>query len=110
MRVLVCGGRGFADTDAMTAALGPLHPEIVIHGGASGADALAGAWAAGRNVPCMVFPAHWVQGRSAGPRRNAWMVTYGKPDLVVAFPGGRGTENMVRTARAAGVEVRRVVP
>lgn len=29
----------------------------------------------------------------------------GKPDLVVAFPGGRGTADMVQRARAAGVEV-----
>jgi UDP-N-acetylmuramoylalanine-D-glutamate ligase len=28
-----------------------------------------------------------------------------KPDLVVAFPGGRGTADMVAKARAAGVEV-----
>jgi UDP-N-acetylmuramoylalanine-D-glutamate ligase len=29
----------------------------------------------------------------------------GKPDLVVAFPGGRGTANMVEQAKQAGVEV-----
>lgn len=32
------------------------------------------------------------------------MLTDGQPDLVVAFPGGRGTADMVRRARAAGVE------
>jgi hypothetical protein len=32
----------------------------------------------------------------------------GKPDLVVAFPGGRGTANMVKQARAAGVAVMEV--
>jgi formate dehydrogenase assembly factor FdhD len=29
----------------------------------------------------------------------------GKPDLVVAFPGGRGTADMVRKAQTAGVPV-----
>lgn len=29
----------------------------------------------------------------------------GKPDLVVAFPGGSGTADCVRRAKAAGVEV-----
>lgn len=31
-----------------------------------------------------------------------------KPDLVIAFPGGRGTADMVRRARAAGIEVREI--
>lgn len=33
------------------------------------------------------------------------MLSEGKPSLVVAFPGGEGTADMVRKARAAGVEV-----
>jgi hypothetical protein len=38
------------------------------------------------------------------------MLEEGKPDLVVAFPGGTGTANMVKQARAAGVEVLEVSP
>jgi hypothetical protein len=41
----------------------------------------------------------------AGPIRKQQMLDEGKPDLVVAFPGGRGTAHMVRIARAAGIEV-----
>ena len=37
--------------------------------------------------------------------RNARMLAEGKPDLVVAFPGGRGTADMVAQARKAGVRV-----
>lgn len=33
------------------------------------------------------------------------MLADGKPDLVVAFSGGRGTAHMVKIALAAGVEV-----
>jgi len=32
-----------------------------------------------------------------------------EPDLVLAFPGGRGTANMVKQAREQGVEVREVL-
>jgi predicted Rossmann-fold nucleotide-binding protein len=39
--------------------------------------------------------------------RNARMLTY-KPDLVIAFPGGRGTEDMISQARTAGVTVTKV--
>ena len=44
-------------------------------------------------------------GRAAGPIRNKLMLDEGRPDLVVAFPGGRGTANMVKQASAASVEV-----
>jgi ABC-type sugar transport system substrate-binding protein len=33
------------------------------------------------------------------------MLDEGKPDIVVAFPGGTGTADMVRRARKAGVVV-----
>jgi hypothetical protein len=38
-------------------------------------------------------------------RRNQQMLDEGRPDLVVAFPGGAGTANMVKLARAIGCEV-----
>jgi hypothetical protein len=44
-------------------------------------------------------------GRKAGPIRNQRMLTEGKPALVVAFPGGKGTANMVAQARATNVRV-----
>ena len=36
------------------------------------------------------------------------MLDHGKPDIVVAFPGGRGTADMVKRAEDAGVRVIRV--
>jgi hypothetical protein len=49
--------------------------------------------------------AEWKKyGPAAGPIRNQRMLDWG-PDLVVAFSGGKGTADMVRRARAAGVEV-----
>lgn len=43
-----------------------------------------------------------VQAEGAGPIRNSFMLALG-PDLVLAFPGGRGTADMVRQASEAGV-------
>jgi hypothetical protein len=40
-----------------------------------------------------------------GPIRNKQMLEEGKPDLMVAFPGERGTANMCKQAREAGVPV-----
>lgn len=115
MRVLVCGGRDFADYDAVRAALDPLYLKTavdcfaIIQGGATGADKLAREWCGNRYVRCYNFPADWKQyGRAAGPLRNAQMIAEGRPDLVLAFPGGRGTADMVAKAKAAGIPVQRV--
>lgn len=78
----------------------------VIHGAAPGADMLAHEWANKRNVRMWPFPADWKgDGKAAGPIRNKRMIDEGKPNLVVAFPGGTGTANMVALATTAGVEV-----
>lgn len=62
-------------------------------------------------VPVRVFKADWDKhGKAAGPIRNQQMLDEGKPDLVLAFAGGKGTDDMCRRARAAGVEVRRFWP
>lgn len=38
------------------------------------------------------------------------MIFEGKPDLVVAFPGGAGTADMVSRARRAGIDVLEPAP
>jgi YspA, cpYpsA-related SLOG family len=111
MRVLVCGGRDFSDADLLCRELDCIHAHTpisgIIEGGAAGADDLAAKWSAKTGLPQGVrFYADWAKhGRAAGPIRNQRMLDEGKPDLVVAFPGGRGTADMVRRAKKAGVEV-----
>jgi hypothetical protein len=80
--------------------------DLVIEGGAKGADRMAGYWARRNRIHLNIVHAEWnTHGNSAGIRRNIRMLEEGKPDLVVAFPGGRGTAHMVSIARKAGVEV-----
>lgn len=109
MKVLVCGGRDFNDRELLFKTLDRLHRAnpitLVIHGGARGADALGDQWADAEFVECKAFQADWdTHGKAAGPIRNSQMLQE-KPDLVVACPGGPGTADMVRKARAAGVAV-----
>jgi hypothetical protein len=113
MRVLVCGGRSFADRPLLEATLDRLHEArrftTLIEGDAIGADRLAGAWAESRGIALQIFRADWdALGAKAGPMRNAQMLADGKPELVVAFPGRRGTDHMIRLAQEAGVEVIKV--
>lgn len=82
--------------------------DVLIEGEAPGADTLSREYADRCKIPVEPYPAKWrLHGRKkAGPIRNGQMLVEGKPDLVVAFPGGTGTANMMRQARAAGVEVK----
>lgn len=112
MKVIVCGGRDFDDRQAVNDALARIEfwrgPILgLAHGGASGVDAYAGDWAVNKlGVAPTVYKANWAEhGRAAGPIRNQQMLDEFKPDAVVAFPGGRGTQDMCRKAAKAGVEI-----
>jgi len=113
--VVVTGGRDYADWREVDRRLTESDPAIVMHGGASGADSLAHRWAVAARVPAIPVPAPWgALGRGAGPRRNramALMALAGAESLgcdsvaLLAFPGGRGTASMIRTARDLGIRV-----
>ncbi len=118
MRVLVCGSRDYADTmhvfdtlDNLNRTRGPI--TCVIHGAGTGADTASMEWAQMeaehnpyRKIVHHPFVADWhTYGRAAGPMRNQRMIDEGHPDLIVAFPGGAGTRDMVARAKAARLEV-----
>lgn len=106
MKALVCGGRDFKDFAFVCKVLDGINPTSVIHGGAKGADTMASLWARERGVPQKEYIADWkAHGRKAGPLRNERMLREGMPDVIVAFPGGRGTAHMVRISTEAGVPV-----
>lgn len=110
---LVCGGRDFTDRDMLRNVMLDLMsirgcPARILHGAARGADTLAGEWAERMAIEVVAVPADWkTHSRSAGPIRNQTMLDM-RPDFVVAFPGGRGTADMVRRSREAGIDERRL--
>jgi hypothetical protein len=121
MRVLVCGGRDFGvdeyggitdKADPLLNALDELLEQhgdtlVIIEGGARGADTIASVWATHRRVAHKTFPADWHRyKRAAGLIRNQQMIDEGKPDLVLAAPGGAGTRDMIRRALKQGVRVK----
>lgn len=127
LRILVCGGRTYgvpllryASTDErkadtprwqgqrarLFAALTAVHRRVgiaeIIHGAARGADTLAGLWARSNGVACSAFPVDHVKDGpwpGAGYFRNKRMYRETHPDMVLAFPGGKGTGHMVQIAR-----------
>lgn len=125
MRVLVCGGRDYWDREHVYAVLDELDRRdyvglnglargglVIITGGCDGADTLALQWAILRGVAYDLYEVskdEWIRfGKAAGPRRNTRMIVEGKPELVLAFSGHRGTKDMVTQARMAKIEVRHV--
>lgn len=130
MKVLVCGGRDFGECRSnsgktiaqathelhfMLGHLKALHAEYnfthLIHGGAFGADYIADHWARYHQppIPVTCYAADWLTwGKAAGTIRNQQMLDEGKPQLVVAFPGGRGTTHMLRIAKEQGFPTREV--
>lgn len=119
VKVLVCGGRDYGKKEHerlwALSELVHLHCRYkfssLIEGGASGGDALGREFRRITGLPGQTYPARRLtHGRAAGPIRNQQMIDDGKPDLVVAFPGGAGTADMVRRAHAAGLTVCKVSP
>lgn len=109
-RVIVCGSR-----DGCTLFKGVIDPLCwfehehgpifhVIVGSRKGTDYQAWLWAMEREIPATIVPAEWAKhGKAAGPIRNRRMLELFSVHAVLAFPGGRGTEDMKQAAREAHV-------
>jgi hypothetical protein len=109
MILLVCGGRKYADKAKVYKTLTKIHSakpiDVLIQGGARGADALAKQWAHEMGVHCAQVDALWHKmGDAAGPPRNRAMALL-RPDLVLGFPGGGGTRDMLNTALARKIKI-----
>ena len=106
MRVLVCGGRDYKNSKFLFNKLQDIPITVLIQGEARGADALAKQYAIKNNIEYESYPANWQKyGKGAGYRRNSEMLKKGKPELVVAFTGGKGTDMMVSLAIDNGTDV-----
>lgn len=103
-RPIICGGRDFHNRMVVWESLNRIYEshgpfEIIIHGAASGADTEAMFWGVKRGLKHMPFIANWeLYGKRAGPVRNEKMIVDGRADGVIAFPGGKGTANMIKLA------------
>lgn len=108
MRAIICGGRSYSFTPKDHEFLNALHEAhkftLIISGGANGADREGEIWARLNAIPVHVERAQWgLYGKSAGPIRNAAMAELA--DMVIAFPGGSGTADMVKRAKEKGLAV-----
>lgn len=113
-RVIICGSRDFPDEGLVKREICSLVSQLgdvtIVHGGCpTGADAFADRWALDRGASAVeVHHADWSQGKKGGPLRNQAMADKGA-DLCLAFftklEDSRGTADMCRRARKAGIPV-----
>jgi len=106
IKLAVVGSRSFADKELLFEILDRNRHRIqlIVSGGARGADALAQEWAQARTVPCQVFHPKWQDehgrfDRRAGFKRNVDVIK--NADEVLAFWDGQspGTKHAIELAR-----------
>jgi hypothetical protein len=115
---IFCGSRDWKDREAIRKVMSGLDQDglTVIHGAQRGADVLSGEVALELGVSVIPVPADWdAYGDAAGPIRNEQMKEilvragkqYAQPVGCYGFHEdprlGRGTGDMVRRARRAGI-------
>lgn len=113
MKILVTGGRDYYNYPHLFEVLEEYEwhgaPLQLVFGDAKGADYLTKCFALVEHIPYQEFKANWSKyGAAAGPIRNQKMLDDAKPNLVLAFKGGKGTADMIARAKEAGVEVREI--
>jgi hypothetical protein len=116
MIVVVTGSRDWKRADILNKALDTLSPTLVFHGGARGADTLAGKWCDEKGVDCLIVPALWTgHGKQAGTLRNKRMLELAKMIAessqssikVAAFPlpDSIGTKHCMSQAKKMGIAI-----
>jgi hypothetical protein len=109
--VLVTGGRDYDDVGTVFDCLTKLNDQfermIVVHGDADGADTLANTVCKELGIEQARVPAAWNKyKKAAGPIRNKLMLElFPTLDLIMAFPGGTGTENMKTQGAKLGIPI-----
>ena len=109
MKVLITGSRNWSDKEAVEIAIARAKPDIIIEGGARGADAIAKEYAHKTFRRVVEIKAEWDKyGKKAGGIRNSTMLAM-KPDLVLAFSmdlsNDKGTRDAVNKATKKGIKV-----
>lgn len=109
LKLLICGGRNFDNFSMLSSAIKQIQAvytiDIIIEGGAPGADTLAKVWAKHNGIHFAEVPALWDNyKRRAGGLRNSAMLIL-KPNYCLAMPGGPGTRDMIRKCIDANIVV-----
>lgn len=108
MKIIVTGGRDYSNPDHIFEVLDDLAPDTVVFGDCrTGADSMALEWCRANGAIFIGYPANWTRfDRAAGPIRNGLMVRDNQDaTYLVAFKGGKGTNDCLEKAKRVGIEI-----
>jgi YspA, cpYpsA-related SLOG family len=109
MRLIICGGRHFRDMALVERELTRINAarpiDVLVHGGSAGIGMPVEAWGQEHDVHIVRYPPCRTPGRNSDARRDMFMLSDGRPDAMLAFPGGRRTKALVQMAEAQGIPV-----
>lgn len=114
VRILVTGSRSWTEAWVIKSAIRDVvragMSVTVVHGGARGADRIAGDVARSLGFIEEVHVPDWSTGKAAGIRRNLAMIDAGA-DVCLAFirDGSRGATHCADAAEKAGIPTRRFI-
>lgn len=107
--IIGCGGRDNASDREWKELFARVRPDLVVVGGARGADRICEMWARRAGLKVVVIRADWDgDGKSAGYKRNVKMAEYVKNCQTVwvcAAEGGKGTAHMKNVGLTYGYTV-----
>lgn len=106
MKVAIIGSRNFDDYDLLTKTLNDFSIDLIVSGGAKGADALAERYALLNNIETLIFkPEYKLYNRGAPLKRNLQIID--ASDFVIAFWDGksRGTKHAIDYALSQNKQV-----
>ena len=100
MKYLIAGSRDFNNYNLLLEVLNQYEkPDVIIEGGARGADLLGKRFAKENNIECLEYKANWDKyGKSAGYKRNIEMVNQlNHNDIAFIFWDGKskGTKHTI---------------
>lgn len=110
MNIIVTGGRDYKDRDKVFKVLKMLNPKYIIIGDCpTGVDKFVNEYCDVNFIGNELHFAYWEKyGLKAGPLRNIEMIKQNPDAIVIAFPGGKGTQSCINEALARGLVVLKV--
>ena len=108
LRLLVCGGRHFDDLTMVEEWLERIHAlrpvSVLIHGGLPGLGLALENWARRNDVRLIRYPSNFSLGKRGDFERDDFMLEDGRPDALLAFPGGVRTARLLDRAKGLGLD------
>lgn len=109
-KYLIAGSRTFNDYNLLLQVINKYEkPDVIIEGGAKGADVLGRRYANENNIECQEYKADWDRyGKSAGYIRNSEMVNQlDKTDKAFIFWDGKskGTKHTIDLCNKKNIEI-----